>query len=295
MQLYGTVNKQTGAKRLLTKEEFSTTLYYLIYYFIYTDNGYVEILQGTKGERNKKVMKPLKTVKYGKYQPTPVQVLEASIRYAAICNGMNVFDFGAGDGYAARYFACYGADVEGLEQDKEVYRYSIIKKSHIDDAITMLFNTYSTDISKQGIYDIVDMVESRVLLRCGDCFDGSIDYGQYDMVYMYYPEPQNDIMYNGSIFNHSLSEILTEGPKAMKRGAQFLIARQGVRSPLEIINLRQVNPSLSVKTGTISPGNYTKNGTINNLPVIEEISLCLYEPYSEKTGKRYTDSSCPTA
>ncbi|NQT22533.1 MAG: hypothetical protein HQ579_03740, partial [Candidatus Omnitrophica bacterium] len=209
---------------------------------------------------------------YGKWQPTPVVFLDDVVRFARISEGDRVYDFGSGDGTAAYWFASYGARVDGGEQ--------MLVPFTIFARVRLIFSTLigrfrvEEDFDREttdGVISILEHFSEHVNLQNGDIFEEDIDFSQYDVIYLYYPEPADPVL-----FLEHLNNKLSDPKKGLNPEARLIVLKQGItRASLnnfdcrssELLSFPGIIPSIlceySIKRHRIedASGDESRNGS----------------------------------
>lgn len=225
------------------------SIYRLAFYVLYTEKGWTTISKHSSADKSNKVIAAFKYVKHGCFQPTPYKVLLKVMEIAEIDRSSNIFDFGSGDGFAARIFASSGASVVGYEEDQEISQLAQRIPLFFTEAFAMLAEMYQIEPQVMKTVEMeVANCEKRVKLFHRDVFDQSVDLSQFNYVFIYYPEPRNQFV--EAEFLANFGDLLTDKLLGLQPNSTLLMLRQGVRQNIYFDNLALLGQPTELETGT---------------------------------------------
>ncbi len=130
-------------------------------------------------------------------------------------------DFGSGSGKIDFMLAVNGASVDGWEENMNVFLRSIAMQMKILRRVASRFNNSLSDEESRLLIQAV----TRVNFTQGDVFTAqpAINFRDYDVVYLYYPEPKDAITVH---FLSELGRVLSDPQTGMRPDATLVILRQ---------------------------------------------------------------------
>ncbi|MFA4982387.1 MAG: hypothetical protein WC592_07990 [Candidatus Omnitrophota bacterium] len=203
-----------------------------LYMEIYKKLGWVNI-----DEEDKTIhMHESTEVRYGKFERTFPEAVDELVQFAGIRDGTRVCDFGSGDGWTDYRIATYGAVVDGIEEDDFLFQLSSRIRKRLMAAVNSRFDGV---LSAETAGEMTRVINS-VNFEKTDGFSGDIKYSDYDVVYLYYPEPLN-----GEEFNRRLNSVMSDPGNGLGEDAVFIVLRQAGYNPiplngLELVDFREV-------------------------------------------------------
>ncbi|NQU95641.1 MAG: hypothetical protein HQ549_05370 [Candidatus Omnitrophica bacterium] len=211
---------------------------YDLYIELYLKLGWAQEIPGT----NNVTIDELTNVKYGKFQITFNEIFDELAEFAEIKNGTKVFEFGSGDGSTAYKMASYGASVDGMEVEESLF---LVSNSVRQWFLNMIARNFDGTLDPEVASNLTEVV-NRVHFEHKDIFNANVDFSEYDIVYLYYPEPDQ----NKQEFLDQLNAIMSHPERGLREDAKLVILRQGSDNAiplqgLEIIDSKTVPITLS--------------------------------------------------
>ncbi|MFH1790379.1 MAG: hypothetical protein ABH885_00115, partial [Candidatus Omnitrophota bacterium] len=162
-------------------------------------------------------------VEQGAFGFTPPEVIDDIVTFAGVGEGTRVFDFGSGDGWPDYKLASYGAHVDGMELNRDIFGRGETARGLMNAAVCSGFFGWiaapATAITFMA--RIFTILLRRVRLSQGDMFESGINFSQYDVVYTYYPEPKDN-----NEFLRRLDACLSDLRTGLRGDASFIVLRQ---------------------------------------------------------------------
>ncbi|MFA5101507.1 MAG: hypothetical protein WC547_11535, partial [Candidatus Omnitrophota bacterium] len=212
-------------------ESILVTIYAVAYDRYYQDKGWAISITDPVTSKTATGIIAHEPVKYGIFQPTPVQLMPQVLSAMNIRQAKSAFVIGSADGRTARMLASQGIRVVGEEQDQDIFSCSQEVKSYFPGAISEVCGKLHIDrsIAAQSFW----ATEVNIGLSCADVFSSGTDLSSFDRVYLYYPEPDQ----LRDFFNRELSRVLSDPAKGINDHAEFLMLRQFELDPIELKGL----------------------------------------------------------
>ncbi|MDD5585248.1 MAG: hypothetical protein PHV55_09385, partial [Candidatus Omnitrophica bacterium] len=192
-----------------------------LYKKMYRDRGWARVHPGS----DTLLIRESQNVRYGKFEVTFHELLDPLVDFAGIREGARVFDFGSGDGWTDYALATYGANVSGAEVEDELFTISAYLKIWF---LTHAQNNFNDMVSAQDTARLLAMVQ-RVSFQRADIFNAKIDFSQYDVVYLYYPEPDQEEEYL-----RNLNRVLSDPVRGLRSDAHLIVLRQLSFNPIAL-------------------------------------------------------------
>jgi hypothetical protein len=208
------------------------------------------------------LLRESREVRYGKFELSFDEIFPVLVNFAVIIDGKRVFDFGSGDGRTAFKIASYGAVVDGMEVEEFLYSLSAAVRTWLANAAAK----QSNGLLSGGVRSKISELLERISFKQGDIFHSDINFKNYDVVYLYYPEPH----VNESDYLRSLSLKMTDPLKGLRNDAVLVVLRQGSNNSIPVKGMKCIDSRIV----DIRSSKYVKQCTLSKYRIIINAEPC---------------------